>query len=197
MVFWRYLAAILLLGACGSRDPLAGPMSKPETMPPSAPAIVPGDDPVAFGVLLAQFEQLSDQVAAGDQVVGLAVAVVHNGEVVSLRGLGRTDANGGAAVGEHTVFRIASLSKGIAATYLGLLVDAGFVGWDDAVQPLVPAFELSDSRQSERVTLRDLVSHRVGLPYNSLDRMLEHDEPYPILISRLREVPLTCAKKKC
>jgi beta-lactamase class C len=117
--------------------------------------------------------------------------------VVSARALGVGDAQRGTPVDEHTVFRLASLSKGFASTTLALLVRDGFVDWDAPVQDLVPMFELSDSRAAAKVTLRDVLSHRVGLPYNALDRMLEADEAYPMLVYKLRELPLTCDPGDC
>ncbi len=44
---------------------------------------------------------------------------------------------------------------------------------------------------------RNILSHRVGLPYNTFDRDLEADEPYPLLVAKLEEAPSTCAPGDC
>jgi CubicO group peptidase (beta-lactamase class C family) len=47
---------------------------------------------------------------------------------------------------------------------LGLLVDEGRLGWDVPVRHYLPAFQLYDEFATERLTIRDLVTHRAGLP---------------------------------
>jgi beta-lactamase class C len=145
----------------------------------------------------AEVERRSDELMATGQIVGLATVVVGGGEVASARGLGRTEAGIGTAVGPDTVFRFASLSKSFASTLVTMLADEGYLSLDARVQDLVPVFELADSRQARAVTVRDLLSHRVGLPYNALDRQLESDEPYPLLVYRLRELPMLCRAGDC
>lgn len=194
MMVWRVIAAMLL--ACA---PAAGRCADPKPPPPpervETPA--PGHDAAQFARILERFERDTDRVMETGLLVGLGVAVVHRGEVVSQRGLGVGDALRQTPLDERTAFRVASLSKGFASTTLALLVRDGFVDWDEPVQDLVPMFELSDSHAATRVTLRDLLSHRVGLPYNALDRVLEANEAYPLLVHRLRELPLSCAPGDC
>jgi beta-lactamase class C len=147
--------------------------------------------------IVAQFDANAETLVAGGRLVGLATVVVHRGEVVSARGHGVTDVTTGHPVETTTAFRLASLSKGFAATLAALLVDDGFLSWDSTVQELVPSFQLADTRQSGLVTLRDLMSHRVGLAYNSLDPLLERNEPYPMLVYKLRELPMRCGVGDC
>lgn len=199
MVSLRSSVVALVGAACVAAAP-ARADSLPHPTPTHAalavPA-VPGNDAVRFKAILAGFERDIATVAASGQVVGLGVAVVHRGEVALARGYGVGDAQRRNPVDDRTVFRLASLSKGLASTTLALLVRDGFVDWDEPVQSLVPVFELSDSRAATEVTLRDLLSHRVGLPYNALDRVLEGNEPYPLLVYKLRELPLTCKPGDC
>ena len=46
---------------------------------------------------------------------------------------------------------------------MALLVDEGKLAWDDPVKKHLPAFELGEPYLTENTTLRDLLSHRVGL----------------------------------
>lgn len=198
MVFFRVLAAMALAGACAAAPAWADSLPHPRpTHAALARPVVPGADAARFARILADFERETDRVMQTGLVVGLGVAVVHRGEMASVRGLGVGDAVRRTPVDEHTVFRLASLSKGFASTTLALLVRDGYVEWDEPVQDLVPMFELSDSRAASKVTLRDVLSHRMGLPYNALDRVLEANEEYPTLVYRLRELPLTCAPGDC
>ena len=47
---------------------------------------------------------------------------------------------------------------------LGLLVDEGKLGWDVPVREILAEFKLKDPIANEKCTLRDLLTHRTGLP---------------------------------
>ena len=138
-----------------------------------------------------------DAIESSGQVAGLAVAVVQGDQVLLQRGVGYADANAKTPVTPDTVFRLASLSKSFAATLAGQLVAQGYLTWDTRIAGVLPTFSLKDGASGERLTVRDIMSHRVGLPHNTYDRMLEDDEPYPMLIDRLREVDPICGSGDC
>jgi beta-lactamase class C len=144
-----------------------------------------------------EFNALLDRVESSGQIAGLAVAVVKDDHVLIQRGIGYANATTGAPVTPDTVFRLASLSKAFASALAGLLIEDGVFGWDTHVTDVVPAFELMDVNASNKLTVRDILSQRVGLPHNTYDRLLEADAPYPQLVDRLREVPLTCEVGEC
>ncbi|NNN31081.1 serine hydrolase [Streptomyces sp. S3(2020)] len=120
---------------------------------------------------------------------GVAVAVVHNGKVVHLKGYGVRKAGEKAAVDADTVFQLASLSKPIASTVAAGAV--GVEGWSEPVAPNVPDFRLKDPWVTSHVTVADLFSHRSGLPDHAGDLLedLGYDRAY--ILSHLRYEPLT------
>jgi beta-lactamase class C len=144
-----------------------------------------------------EFDQWLDAVRDSGQVSGLAAAVVKGDKVLVQRGIGYADAARGLPVTANTVFRLASLSKAFASALAAILVDEGMLSWDTRVASVLPSFELQDVDASSKLTVRDILSQRVGLPHNTYDRLLEHDEPYQILVDRLKEVPLTCDVGDC
>ncbi|HEX5870424.1 MAG TPA: serine hydrolase domain-containing protein, partial [Longimicrobium sp.] len=95
---------------------------------------------------------------------GLALAVVKDDSVVFARGCGTRTLGRHEPVDEHTSFAIASTTKAFTATTLAMLVDEGKVRWDDPVSMHVPAFQLADPGLSGELTVRDLLTHRTGLP---------------------------------
>lgn len=96
-------------------------------------------------------------------VPGLAIAVVKDDSVVWARGFGTTELGGGSPVDAHTLFAIASTSKAFTAAALGMLVDDGELDWDDRVTEHLPWFELADPYVTRSLTVRDLLTHRVGV----------------------------------
>src|SRR6185369_5504717 len=107
--------------------------------------------------------------------------------IVSMRGFGVTDAGSSQPITTDTVFRLASLSKAFAATLTALLVEEDAMSWDNPIVNQLPAFKLRDYASARTVTVRNILSHRVGLTHNTFDRDLESDQPYPLLAERLSD----------
>jgi beta-lactamase class C len=131
------------------------------------------------------------------RIPGMAMAIVQDGKVVSARGYGVVDSRNPLPVGPDTVFRIASLSKAFAGTLSALLVSEGAMSWDSPVSNQLPAFALRDVQGAQRLTVREILSHRVGLGYNTYDRDLEANQPYPLLAEKLSQAPMTCSPGDC
>jgi CubicO group peptidase (beta-lactamase class C family) len=97
------------------------------------------------------------------QVPGLAIAVVKDDSLVFARGYGVTEVGGSERVDEHTLFAIASTSKAFTTAALGMLVDEDRLAWDDPVTKYLPWFQLRDPFVTRSLTVRDLITHRVGV----------------------------------
>lgn len=102
------------------------------------------------------------------KVPGVAVAVVRDGKVVLTEGYGYRDLEKKVPVTAETLFAIGSSSKAFTTAALGVLVDEGKLDWDKPVRTWMPNFKLHDPFATERMTPRDLVSHRSGLPRHDL-----------------------------
>lgn len=117
---------------------------------------------------------------------GVAVVVVKGDEVIHLKGYGVKKLGGTDAVTPDTVFPIASCTKAFTATLLGMAIDDGRARWDDRVTDHLPAFRLADPAADRDVTLRDLLSHRTGMP--------RHDALWSGLTSNTAELLLRWSK---
>lgn len=106
---------------------------------------------------------------------GLAYVIVKDGEVVSMRTHGVQKKGKEALIDEHTVFRLASLSKGFAAVLAGLLVDQGYIDWNDKLKSHLPNFRLRSSSQSDALTIRHTLSHTTGLKEYSGTRLINKE----------------------
>lgn len=97
-------------------------------------------------------------------VPGAAIAIVKNDAVVYERGFGVRTLGTAEKIDQHTIFSIASTTKAMTAACLGMLVDEGKLSWDDPVTKWLPEFALNDPYVSRQLTVRDLLTHRSGLP---------------------------------
>ena len=97
------------------------------------------------------------------KVPGLAIAVVQNGQVIYSHGFGLRDVNAHLPVTSKTIFAIGSISKSFTSLSMGILNDEGKLDWDKPVRQYLPDFQMYDPVASERMTPRDLISHRVGM----------------------------------
>ena len=158
--------------------------------------VVAADTP-AFTPHAREMERLAEQTFVRSRIPGMAMAIVQDGQVLSLKAYGVVDSKTREPVGTDTAFRLASLSKSFAGTLSSLLVQEGAMTWDTPITNQLPGFRLRDMAGARRITLRQLLSHRVGLAYNTYDRMLEANEPYPLLAEKLSEAPLTCSPGDC
>jgi CubicO group peptidase (beta-lactamase class C family) len=98
------------------------------------------------------------------QVPGLGVAVLQDGETVFAEGFGRTALEGGSPVDTQTFFINASTTKAMVASGLLMLVDEGKVQLDAPVIDYLPELHFGDPALTPQITLRDLLTHRTGLP---------------------------------
>ncbi|TGQ64124.1 serine hydrolase [Mesorhizobium sp. M00.F.Ca.ET.186.01.1.1] len=155
------------------------------------PHAAPADTiaPERLAAALSKLEALAQGLVADGAVPGLAIAVVHDDEVVFLKGFGHREAGRPEAVDADTVFQIASLSKPVSATVVAALVSDGIVSWDSKIADLDPAFRLADPYPTSQLTIRDLFSHRSGLPGTAGDDLEDIGYDRAEILHRLRFVP--------
>jgi len=124
---------------------------------------------VDFDTAMDGFEDEIDDMMAGWQTPGLAVAVVRDGKIVYAKGFGYRDRETGDEVSPETLFPIGSCTKAFTATALALLASKGKFDLDAPVERYIPWFRMADAYASSNVTARDMLLHRTGLPrYDSL-----------------------------
>jgi CubicO group peptidase (beta-lactamase class C family) len=97
---------------------------------------------------------------------GVAVAVVHDGDLAWFHGHGVADTSSKEPVTEDTVFRIGSVTKTFTAVAVMQLWERGLVDLDAPVARYLRAFPLVPARPRLRpVTLRHLLTHTAGIGY--------------------------------
>ncbi|MFA9454565.1 MAG: serine hydrolase [Candidatus Aminicenantaceae bacterium] len=117
---------------------------------------------------LKPLERFIPEVMADWQVPGLAISIIKDGRLIYAQGFGYSDVAGQKEVTSRTLFAIGSCTKAFTAVTMGMLVDEGEVEWDERVTTYLPRFKLKDDFATTRMTPRDLLCHRSGLPRHDL-----------------------------
>ncbi len=106
-----------------------------------------------------QIESAVTKFMASTHVPGLSVAVVENGEYEWASGFGLADVENNAPASEHTLFRLASISKSLTATAAMQLFERGQLDLDAPVQKYCPAFPTKQAP----ITTRVVMGHLAGI----------------------------------
>jgi CubicO group peptidase (beta-lactamase class C family) len=143
--------------------------------------------PAPARVDLAAFDALVAKAARDWRVPGMAIAIVKDDSLVFAKGYGVLEVGKPAPATAHTRFAIGSTTKAMTTAALAMLVDEGRLRWDDRVIDYLPDFRLYDPWVTRELTIRDVLTHRSGLP--SVDLLWTRaDLSNAEMIARLRTV---------
>ena len=165
-------------------------IAKPPPPLPTEPALWTGR--INYRALDSRLQTL----AAQPQMVGLAVAIIEDGRLSFVKGYGVTDFESETPVDPATVFRWASLSKGVAGTLGAKLASEGKLSMDDTVAQWGSTLRLPGGAE-QQLTVGQLLSHQTGLTKNAFDGRLEGGDNAAELRMRLAQAPLQCQPQTC
>ncbi len=145
--------------------PLPSPPAHAASLPMAANFVEV--DPAAEGMdprVLESLDAFILAAVADSASPGAALAVGRHGKLVRLRGYGHVDWQGERPATPATLWDLASLTKVVATTTaVMILVDEGRLDLDSTVVHYLPWWSGGHPRK-ERVTVRQLLTHRSGLP---------------------------------
>ena len=132
--------------------------------PPAALAAQAAADAAEARARISGLPDYIEQSMPDWDLPGLAVRVVYRDEVIFLGGFGVKELGRDDPIDAETLFQIGSVSKSFAAGAIGALVDDGLVDWDDPIVEHLPWFRVKDPWITRSMTIRDILSHRSGMP---------------------------------
>lgn len=97
-------------------------------------------------------------------IPGMAIAIVYKDKLIYSKGYGLRDIEKNLPATETTLFPIASNTKLFTSTIASQLVVEGKLSLDKPVRNYLPGLNFYNEELNSRVTLRDMLSHRTGLP---------------------------------
>lgn len=122
-------------------------------------------------------------------VPGAAIAVVYQDRMVYAKGFGLRERGKPGRVDPDTLFQLASLSKPLASTVIAGLVSDKIMTWDDRLIDHNPGFRMHDPFVTASLTIRDMCSHRSGLPEHAGDLLEDMGYGREEILRRLRHIP--------
>ena len=114
----------------------------------------------------AQIRELDAYITKGVRdwdIPGLTIAVVRNDSVLFTKGYGVRRLGAAGAVDEQTEFGIMSTTKAFTALAMAMLVDEGKLAWNDPITKHLPEFQFRDPFLTREATVKDLLTHNIGL----------------------------------
>lgn len=140
----------------------------------------------------AELARWADATLGGDiaqhRASGMAVAIVHGGKIVYLKGYGLADFRGGGGVDPtRTLFSMGSLTKLFTATAIEQLYERGQIrSLDDPANRYLRRFQLPKAFGRD-ITVRNLLDHRGGFDESIFGLATPVDVPTPITGDQIRK----------
>jgi len=169
-----------------AKEPVEEPKLRPEPVRTSLP------NPYVEK-LLATYEKDITDLLHKTKTPGLAIAIVQDSTILFMKTYGVREVGTTDSVNEHTVFRLASVSKCFAPLLTGVLVDDSVLRWEDRVTDHFPDFELKSRKNTDSLRLTHVLSHTTGLPYHTYTTLVEDGLDLPRMLGELKNVNLIAA----
>ena len=136
------------------------------------------------------------ELAQKREIVGLAVGIIENGQIRFLKGYGETEEGRGEPVTANTVFRWASVSKGVAGDMVAKLAAEKKV---DLAAPVsrYSAFLKLPAGNEFKATISDLMTHTLGIYAHAEEGKLEDGQDPRMLRRGLVHLSVTCPPGFC
>jgi beta-lactamase class C len=196
-------AALLIAGAWATNLSFSWKPASPEAAPENIAGNGVRDLSIAEARRRAQsdidyrlLDQRLQRLVEQPSMVGLAVAIVENGEIRFVKGYGVTAAGGNEPVTPDTIFRWASVSKGVAADMVAKLADQGKLSLYEPAAKYAPSLRLPGGAE-QRATITDILSHRLGLFSHANDSRLEDGGDPRFLRGHLATLNSICPPGQC
>lgn len=118
----------------------------------------------AFKKQLPKVDAYLQQLMKDWEVAGSAVAIVYKDKVIFSKGYGLRDVEKNLPVTTKTLFGIASNTKLFTAMTAAMLHADKKLDLDKPVRTYMPELRFASGELDEKLTLRDMLSHRSGVP---------------------------------
>ncbi len=119
-------------------------------------------------------------------VAGFAVAIVEKNKVVYAKGFGYRDAEKKLPVTANTLFAIGSVTKSFTTSLIGQLEAEGKLNIDKPVNAFMPSLRFYNNDMNNSINLKDMMSHRTGLPRHDISWYLFNTNARDSILQRIQ-----------
>ena len=123
----------------------------------SSQAVAPA--PLEYQEAIHQSIEFVEQMMDEQQIPGVSLAILVDGEIVFSEGFGYADLENRVPMWPHTKMRIGSVSKPITSVALARLYEAGILDLDAPIQQYVPNFP----EKRFPITVKQVAGHLAGI----------------------------------
>lgn len=140
---------------------------------------------------LKGLEKELNDILEATQAPGFAVAIVEGKKIIYAKGFGYRDYENKIPADANTLYAIGSSSKAFTSSILGQLRQEDKISFEESPIKYVPDLKFYNDEMNNGIIIKDLMSHRTGLPRhdyswyffptNNKDSLLlrvEHQEPF-------------------
>ena len=113
---------------------------------------------------------------AGQELVGLAVGIIQDGQIAYLKGYGLADREQRVPVTRQTMFRWASISKSLTAVAAMQLWERGELDFEREARRYVPEFP----DKGATIRIRHLLCHQGGIVHYTNGKVIRIKRDYPV-----------------
>jgi CubicO group peptidase (beta-lactamase class C family) len=120
---------------------------------------------------------------------GFAVAVVEKNKIIYAKGFGYRDFENKLPVTPTTQFAIGSCSKAFTCGLLGILREEKKLSFDDSPIKYIPELRFNKPEMNNLITIKDIMTHRTGLPRHDFSWYLFPTHSRDSLMMRIEHQP--------
>lgn len=186
-IFGASLVVLLIIFGLVVKFQAQEPIEEPEVAPVPIKTALPNP---YVEKLLEEYEEAMLDLQQKTRTPGLAIAIVQDSTILFMKGYGVREVGTTDSVNEHTVFRLASVSKCFAPLLTGLLVEDSVLQWEDRVIDHFPDFALKSASHTDSLQLTHVLSHTTGLPYHTYTTLVEDGLELPRMLAELKNISL-------
>lgn len=199
------LASVICLVACTPATQTRGPVTTTASVETTSPTVmaeptatvlrtVPPDAAPTTAVphaqmteeKLAELEAYISEAMPLEEIPGLSIAIVHDGEVIYTKGFGVRELGKSDPVGPETLMMLASSSKPLTTLMMASLVDDGLMTWDTPAVSIMPSYAIDDPERTKNLTITQMTCACSGIPEPQTSLLTPGQESPEAVFSRLR-----------
>ena len=141
----------------------------------------------SIDAIVASFKTDFRKQLVENNIPGGAYAIIRDGQVIAMEGVGVRALGSKEMVDKNTVFRLASVSKTFAAGLAAQMVEENKFSWNDKIIDYVPEFRFKSKKYSSNLTVDHIMSQSSSLVHNAYDNLIEANYPMSKIIDKFKD----------